>query len=69
MIDRRAFIKQMGRSIFVGGLIAGSGYLLLKPDTGRNCNFNFICRDCKQIKSCTLPEAEDYKKNKNLNNK
>ncbi len=63
MIDRRAFIKKIGRSLIVGGVIAGSGYLLLKPKTGESCNFDFICKNCRQLNKCSLPEAEDFKKN------
>lgn len=61
-MDRRDFIKKMSRNVIVGGVLAGSAYLLLKPDTGEACNFDFICRDCRQLKSCTIPEAETYKK-------
>ena len=47
----------------MGGVLATSGYLLLKPETGEECSFDFICKDCRQLKKCTLPEASDFKKN------
>lgn len=63
MIDRRVFIKKMGRNLIMGGMIAGGAYLLFKPETGEGCDFDFICRDCRQLKDCKLPEADQYKKN------
>lgn len=63
MIDRRGFIKQLSRNLVLGGVIAGGAYLLLKPETGEECNFDFICRDCRQLKNCSLPEADDFKGN------
>ena len=62
MMDRRAFIRKAGRGIVLGGIIAGSGYLLLKPGSEEKCNFDFICANCKQLKTCSLPEADDFKK-------
>lgn len=63
MIDRREFIRKAGRGLILGGVIAGGGYLLLRPKTGVACDFDFICRDCRQLKSCSLPEADDFKSN------
>jgi len=26
------------------------------------CELDFICKNCKQLKNCSLPEADDFKK-------
>lgn len=62
-MDRRDFIKEISRNLVLVGVVATSGYLLLKPDTGEECNFDFICKNCRQLKNCSLPEADDFKKN------
>lgn len=60
-MDRRRFIKKLGRNMIAGGLLVGGTYLLLKPNTGIACNFDFICKDCRQLKSCTIDEAVVFK--------
>ncbi len=62
MMKRREFIRKAGRTLILGGIVAGSGYLLLKPRSGEKCDLDFICKNCKQNKTCTLPEAEAFKK-------
>ena len=62
-MDRRDFIKKISRNLVLGGVLATSSYLLLKQDTGEECNFDFICKNCRQLKQCSLPEADDFKKN------
>ena len=64
MINRREFIRKTARGLALSGIIAGGAYLLLKPHTGEVCTLDFVCRDCKRLKACTLPEAETYKKEK-----
>ena len=61
-MDRRKFIQLAGRSLMMAGLIAGSGYILLKKKEEGNCNFDFVCKECRQLKSCSLDQAEAYKK-------
>lgn len=62
MMNRREFIRKAGRTFILGGIVAGSGYLLLKPQSGEQCDLDFICKNCKQNKTCTLPEAESFNK-------
>ena len=62
MINRREFIRKTARGLALSGIIAGGGYLLLKPQTGEACTLDFVCKDCKRLKACVLPEAETYKK-------
>lgn len=65
MQNRREFIKVLTRRIFLGGLLLGSGYLILRnnSDESESCKYDFLCRNCKDLKSCSLPEAKEYKKN------
>ena len=67
--DRREFIKTLSRGLIVSGLAVISGVLIFRDKNGKNdqCNFDFVCKNCKKINSCTLPEASDYKK-MNLSN-
>ena len=67
MIDRREFIKKAGRGLFLGGLLSGSAYLLLKPVTDEECNYSFVCKNCRQLKSCNLTEADDFRKENKSN--
>ncbi len=45
-------------------LAGASGYLLLRDQSDEVCNFDFVCRDCKKLKECNLPEAIDQKRSK-----
>ncbi len=61
-MERREFIKKAGRAMVLGGIVAGSGYLLLKPKSDEKCDLDFICQNCKKSKTCSLPEAEEFNK-------
>ena len=61
--DRREFIKTFSRGLILSGLAVISGVLIFRDKGGNDqCNFDFVCKNCKKINSCTLPEAADYKK-------
>ena len=60
-MERREFIRKLGRGMIAAGMVAGGTCLLLKPDTGQACNLDFICKKCKQNTDCSLPEAKDYR--------
>ena len=64
MSDRRKFIKSVSQGIILTGLIGMSGVLIFrKGPNGAECDFEFVCKNCKNISSCKLPEAKDYKEN------
>ena len=60
MNDRRKFIKTFGRGLALAGMAGLGGYLLFRDRTGDNCEFDFICRNCRKQKTCQLPEAKRY---------
>ena len=63
MQKRREFIKSFSRGVIFTGLISLSGYLLFREKEGKEkCDFDFICQNCKKLKSCTIPEAQKYRK-------
>ena len=64
MLNRRSFIEKIVRSSILVALASGSAYLIFKERTNdqQACDFEFICKNCKKKKSCTLPEAVQYKK-------
>ncbi len=63
MNSRRKFIKSFVRGGLLTTLGATTGYLLLRDKSdGQNCDYDFVCRNCKKIKSCDLPEAKRFNK-------
>jgi len=41
-----------------------SGVLIFRKSPGGvECDFEFVCKNCKNLSSCNLPEAKDYKEN------
>lgn len=66
-MERRVFVKNIGRGIVLSGLIGLSGAILFKggEDEAGVCDYDFICNNCKKKSKCKLPEAEKYKKEKN----
>ena len=62
MYNRREFIIKIFRTASLATLALGSGYLLFRQNTEDNCDFDFVCRNCKKIQSCHLPEAENFLK-------
>ena len=67
MTDRREFLKSVSRGIILSALVGMSGMLILRRTSdGEECDFEFICKNCKNLTSCKLPEADNYKeKDKN----
>jgi len=61
MYTRKDFILKIIRTATFASLAGVSGYLLLREPTDETCNFDFVCRDCKNLKECKLPEAKDHK--------
>jgi hypothetical protein len=71
MTNRREFIKTSARTVLLGGLVLGSGYLIFREKPGNTdaCNFDFACKSCKRLTSCNLPETKTQKQTGSSNSK
>lgn len=62
-INRRDFLKSIGRGLLLGGsaLVISK---LVKDDkiSFTNCINNSICKNCSIVRSCELPQALSYRK-------
>ncbi len=63
MVNRRDFLKKVLRQVTFGSMVLGSGFLLLKEKSDETCNLDFVCRNCKKLTTCGLPEADEFIKN------
>ncbi len=61
MINRRDFIIKLVRSGTLLSLAAVTGYLIFGRNEEEVCDFSFVCQNCKKVKDCQLPEAENFK--------
>ncbi len=64
MLERRKFLKTIARGTILTGIVGLSGYLLFKDrdDNTQVCNYDFICKNCKNENTCSLPEAEEHRR-------
>jgi hypothetical protein len=62
-MDRRDFLRTTFRNVILSGIVITSGYLIFKEKSKKPCNFDFACKKCKKLDSCTLPEAKELKSN------
>ena len=68
-MDRRKFIGKLVRGSILAALTSMSAYLVYrdKKEGPESCQYDFICKSCKQITACELPQAQDYRTSRNLN--
>jgi hypothetical protein len=67
-MNRRKFITTIGRGTILSGLAAISGVLIFRNSKEKDqCTYDFVCRECKRLKSCTQPEAIILKRKQNKN--
>ena len=68
-MDRRQFLSSIGRGTILAGLTTISGVLIYRNSKKSDqCTFDFICQDCRKIKSCKQPEAIIFKRGKEKRN-
>ena len=65
---RKEFINTLFRGLILTGIVGIGGYLVLRKGSSENdsCSFDFVCKDCKKLKSCNIPEAVQFKKQGSL---
>jgi len=58
-MDRKNFIRVIGRTAFLGGMAALSLSFLLrdKISTDEQCTDGRFCSSCKRLKNCSKPAA------------
>jgi hypothetical protein len=65
-MNRREFLKRIGRYAMLTGLFTGGGLLLgrkrVMPKPVQTCINRGICRGCSVLEDCTLPVALSMKK-------
>jgi hypothetical protein len=67
-MDRRKFLSSVGRGTILSGLAAITGVLIFRDSKGNDqCTYDFVCKECKSLKSCVQPEAIILKRKKNKN--
>ncbi len=60
--NRRKFISDLSRAAILTVLVSGSAYLVFREEENdEQCDFEFICQNCKKVKSCEIDEAQRYK--------
>jgi len=59
-MNRRNFIDKSGRTFLLGALAIVSGVLVSRRQVvrGNTCTEDFMCRSCRKLSDCRLPEAE-----------
>lgn len=62
-MDRRQFMINSGRLLMLAGLAVVGGISVFKNRNAvqENCRFNNICKTCKELKNCNLPQSLEYK--------
>ena len=68
MMDRRKFVGKLVRASILASLASMTAYLLFrdKKEEPESCNYDFMCKSCKQITACELPQAKDYRTSRKL---
>jgi len=60
-MERRDFIKTVVRNLILSGIVLMVGYFLFKEKGKETCNYDFLCKNCKKLNSCSLPESVKFK--------
>lgn len=55
----------MGQGIFLVGTIGVGTTVLLRNEDNGDCDFEFVCKNCKKKSACSLPEAKEYREQNN----
>lgn len=67
-MNRRKFLSSVGRGTILSGLAAITGVMIFRDSKGKDqCTYDFVCKECKRLKSCVQPEAIIFKRKKDKN--
>ena len=67
MMDRRAFLHNIGRGAILSALAVFSGTMVYRSmNSEGGCDFDFVCRNCKKNEGCTLPDGIDYRRKNSI---
>ncbi len=71
MMDRRKFVIKLVRASILASLTSITAYLIYRDrkEGPESCKFDFMCKSCKQITACELPQAKEYRTSRNLDYK
>ncbi len=62
--NRREFFRKAAQLTFLSAMIGGTAYLLAENRVQlEGCGDNQFCKSCQKIKTCSLDQAKNYKKN------
>ena len=64
-MDRRNFLRNGGRLLMLGGLAAGTAWLVAGGQVGKpgSCGIATRCNGCSRISRCTGDQAVQFRKN------
>jgi hypothetical protein len=64
-MDRREFLKLLGRISVIGGvsILAGKLFFLNGEKSIKKCINDSLCTSCTVVNKCKLPRALSYKNN------
>ena len=65
MLNRRDFIKNVLRGLAFVSIASGAGFLIFrkeKEEEKEGCNFDFVCKKCNKLNSCSLKQGLEFKK-------
>jgi hypothetical protein len=63
-LDRRDFFRKAAQLTFLSAMIGGSAYLVTENRVQlEGCADNQFCRTCQKITTCSLDQAQQFRKN------
>ena len=61
---RRDFFRKAAQLTFLSAMIGGSAYLLAEDRVQlEGCADNQFCKKCQELKTCSLDQAKNFRKN------
>jgi hypothetical protein len=62
--NRRDFFRKAAQLTFLSAIVAGSAYLFAENRVQLyGCTDNQFCRTCQKMNTCSLDQAEKFRKN------